>query len=107
MDRRAAINRFYEILDRNIAKRVRHEFAELSSLCSNPELDRPGIYFIFEPMEFREDGVTMRVVYIGISGSLRGRLEKHSKNSDGSTLAAPFIEAVAKSAGRVGFDEFV
>lgn len=106
IDRRTAIDRFYEILQRNIAKQGCHQFRDLPSLRSNPKLDRPGIYFLFEPTEFRENGAARRVVYIGISRILRDRLEKHSKHSDASTLAEPFFEAVARSAGRAEFDEF-
>lgn len=111
MERRAAINRLYDILSDNIAKRGRHEFSTFSSsrsLYSNPDLNQPGIYFIFEPTEFREDGVTQRVVYIGITktGCLFTRLERHSRDSDESNWHGYVFEAVARSEGKVEFTPF-
>jgi hypothetical protein len=105
MDRRAGVNRFYEILHRNIAKRGLQELGALSSalsIFSHPELNQIGVYFIFEPNEFREDGVTPRVVYIGKTktATLRVRLERHSRDSDESNLHGYIFEAVARAAGK-------
>src|ERR1019366_8982910 len=110
MVRRVAIDRFYEILDDNIARRGRHDLGSLSrsgSLYSNPELNRPGIYFIFEPDEFREDGVTPRIVYIGITKTERlfTRLEQHSREKDQSNLAWYVSEALCTKHGKTEFIE--
>ena len=110
MERRVAIDRFYEILDDNIARRGRHDLGSLSrsgSLYSNPELNRPGIYFIFEPDEFREDGVTPRIVYIGITKTERlfTRLEQHSREKDQSNLAWYVSEALCTKHGKTEFIE--
>jgi len=49
-----------------------------------------GVYFFFEPGEFREDGVTPRVVRVGTHGlkptrsTLWGRLSQHRGNLGGS-----------------------
>jgi hypothetical protein len=112
MERQQAVGRFYKILQHNIAKRGgRYELSALfssRSLYSNPELNHAGVYFIFEPNEFREDSVTPRVVYVGKAKGLFIRLERHSRDRDSSSFAGNVFAAVAKAAGRGdGFTPFL
>jgi hypothetical protein len=110
MERRAAIDLFYEILGNNIARRGCYQLRILSSsgpLYSNPELNRPGVYFIFEPTEFREDGFTPRVVYVGMTKTERlfTRLEQHSRDKDHSNLAWYVSDALSIKQGKTAFSE--
>lgn len=70
MSRRDDLDRFYALL---------HELAErvggarlLSDPAANRGLPLRGVYFIFEPGEYREDGRTPRVVRVGTHAVSRG-----------------------------------
>jgi len=63
MNRREALSEFYEILDR---VRVRHGgFKRLAECHGRMGWPTRGVYFFFEPGEFREDGRSERVVRVG------------------------------------------
>jgi len=88
ISRRADLDRFYELI------------AELEVVCGgrrrlsdcNGQMGWPqrGVYFFFEDGEFREDGVTPRLVRIGTHGlrpsksTLWGRLVQHKGSTGGS-----------------------
>jgi hypothetical protein len=56
------IKRFYELLDEVQKKCPRRVFGELSSTMPLPQ---QGVYFFFEPGEYRADGKSPRVVRVG------------------------------------------
>ena len=108
--RRAAIDRFYRILSRNMK---RSRLRELGLLRSkefwNPELKEPGVYFLFEPGEKREDHRENRVVRVGRTrtGKLRDRLINHSCDRERSVFAANVFAAKALAARNHRWDEYV
>jgi len=63
------IKRFYELLDQVQKKCPRRVFGELSSTMPLPQ---QGVYFFFEPGEYREDGKSPRVVRIGTHAAQAG-----------------------------------
>jgi hypothetical protein len=88
MTRRSDLDRLYELLDtleRHCGGRRR--LADCSGRTGWP---KRGVYFFFEPDEYREDSVTPRVVRVGTHGlrpsqsTLWGRLSQH-KGSTGGT----------------------
>jgi hypothetical protein len=82
------IKRFYELLDQVQKKCPRRVFGELSSTMPLPQ---QGVYFFFEPGEYREDGKSPRVVRIGThaaqagsSASVFSRIKNHwGSNKEG------------------------
>jgi hypothetical protein len=87
-ERRLALDRFYEqlqFLEKSLGgKRV------LSECDGRMDWPRRGVYFFFEDGEFREDGVTLRVVRVGTralrpsKSTLWGRLSQHRGSVGGS-----------------------
>ena len=87
-ERRTALDRFYRqlaMLEAGVGgKRLLHK-------CHG-QMDWPqrGVYFFFEEDEFREDGITPRVVRVGTHGlrtsssTLWGRLSQHRGSRDGA-----------------------
>lgn len=87
-DRRQALDEFYEILTE---LEIEIGGKRYLSDC-NGRMDWPlrGVYFFFEDEEYREDGVTPRVVRVGThaltpsASTLWGRLSAHKGNSKGT-----------------------
>ena len=75
------IKRFYELLDQVHKKCPRRVFGELSSKMPLPQ---QGVYFFFEPGEYREDGKSPRVVRIGTHAAQarsKNAIQKKSKEA--------------------------
>jgi len=91
MERREHLDRFYELLGEfEGGLGGRRMLGECHGRMGWP---RRGVYFFFEPGEFREDGKTPRVVRVGTHGlkegsksTLWGRLRQH-RGSIGGGLA--------------------
>ena len=89
MSRHEAVNAFYDLLgelEENVGgKRT------LETCSGRTGWPERGVYFFFEPREFRDDGVTPRVVRIGThalqpsSSTLWGRLAQH-RGTDGGSM---------------------
>ena len=80
------IKRFYELLDEVQKKCPRRVFGELSSKMHLPQ---QGVYFFFEPGEYRADGKSPRVVRIGTHAAQarsRATLFSRIKNHWGSNI---------------------
>lgn len=82
MGRREDLDRFYELLD-ELGRRIGGARL-LADEHAGRGLPRRGIYFFFEPGEYREDGKTPRVVRVGTHAvsegsrsTLWGRLAQH------------------------------
>jgi hypothetical protein len=87
-ERRVALDRFYgELATLEIALGGKRELRECHGKMEWPQR---GVYFFFEEGEFRNDGVTPRVVRVGThalrpsSSTLWGRLAAHKGSSGGS-----------------------
>jgi len=87
-ERLEALDRFYALLDEQ-ASRIggARTLAQCAKSTGWPER---GVYFFFEPGEFRADGLTPRVVRVGTHGlrpsksTLWGRLAQHRGSPGGS-----------------------
>ncbi len=107
MPRQAYIDRFYEILDRNLRTRRAFALSTLNSLRSEPELRDGGVYLAFEPGEVRQNGTAKRVVRIGKSGALYNRFVSHALLSDESAFFDLVWQACAAQHRRTTFNPFL
>jgi hypothetical protein len=72
-------------------------------------LNKPGLYFFFEPNEYRdrEHRTQLRVTYIGKASRLWARLKDHSDDSDRSNPLSNMFWAMARREKPISFDRWV
>lgn len=100
---RSEIDHLYASLDANMrdGRSRRGSLANLDILAGLPELDRAGVYFVYEPGEIRETGGP-RVVRVGQANNIRDRIKQHREGSS-SAFSQLVLEALASKHGRTAF----
>lgn len=85
INRQQNIDRFYDLLDKVIVKFPKQALDKLPTM----RLPEKAVYFFFETNEFRQDGISGRVVRIGThaaiansNATLYGRLYNHKGSND-------------------------
>lgn len=87
MERERDLNRLYDLLDQLRQTQGLRLLSDPNAMRGCPD---QGVYFFFEPGEFRQDGRTLRVVRVGThavssgsSATLGKRLRQHRGNTSG------------------------